>query len=85
VTEVSASNSQNKTGVAECTAANEELSAVSGGAELSGGSDGVVITETRPTGLAGETPAGWTASAVGTSPIDSDWTLTVYAVCAKVS
>ena len=85
MTEVSASNSQNKTGVAECTAANEELSAISGGAMLSGGSDGVAITGTRPTGLAAETPAGWTASAVETSLNTSDWTLTVYAVCAKVS
>ena len=85
MTEVSASNSQNKTGVAECAVADEELLAISGGAKLSGGSDGVVITETRPTGLAEETPAGWTASAVETSLNTSDWTLTVYAVCAKVS
>ena len=89
MTEVSPSNSSDKTGndavIAECSEAGEELSAISGGATLSGSTRGVAIVETRPTGLEGEVPAGWTASAVEINSNSGFWTLTVYVVCAKVN
>ncbi len=71
---------------AEAPQAGEEFSAIAGGADLSSSAGGkVAIVETRPTGLAGEVPTGWIASAVEVNPTDASWTLTVYALCARVN
>jgi hypothetical protein len=60
--------------------------AIGGGAYVSGATGGsVAIVETRPAALEGEIPGTWIASAVEVSPTPGDWTLTVYAICAKVN
>ena len=74
-----------KSVLVQCETAGEELSAIAGGAQLTGTAANIAIVETRPDGLAGEVPGGWraTAEAVGTS--SGSWGLTVYAVCANVN
>jgi hypothetical protein len=88
VTATTEANSDNKAGAAVCDVSGPDMTAaaISGGASVFGQTGGVVaIVETRPTGLAGEVPAGWTARAVEVGPNDGAWTLTVYAVCANVA
>ena len=85
-TATSPSNSDDKTVTVQCTTDNDVLSAIAGGAELGGSyGDNVVIVSARPTGVAGEVPSGWRASAEEINSTGSTWTLTVYAVCAKVN
>ena len=76
----SALSSSNKVVAANCPAGKR---AVGGGAGLIGGPTGVAITSTRPAFVGGE-PAGWFASAGEVVADDSNWGLTVYAICAFV-
>jgi hypothetical protein len=85
VTQDSASNSEDKGAEALCVSADEGLSAIGGGAELRGATDGVVLVETRPVGLEGETPRGWTASAAEINDQPGTWVIRVYAICAVVN
>lgn len=48
-----------------------------------GSADGVTVTETRPTGIAGEVPGGWQVAADG--PAGDGWSVRAYAVCALVN
>ena len=82
MTESSESAGGAKTVTAECAKAGEELTAISGGAAVSGGS--VSIVESRPTGIRGEVPSAWMAKAEEVGDNSEGWTLTVYAVCARV-
>ena len=50
---------------------------------MRGSTDGVTVTESRPTGIAGEVPGGWQVAAEG--PENSDWSVRAYAVCALVN
>ena len=86
VTEVVESSvTQLKTATARCSDAGENLSAVSGGARLSGVTTGVAIIGTYPTGNEGEVPSGWIAEArYDGSDEPGSWSLTAYAVCADV-
>ena len=88
MTTTTEADSDNKSADAVCDFAGPDMSAaaISGGASVFGQTGGVVaIVETRPTGLAGEVPAGWTARAIEVGANDGAWTLTVYAVCANVA
>lgn len=85
VSAISRSDSVDKSGVALCSAAGNNLYAIGGGAMISGVADGVGLVETRPVGLEGEIPSGWQAKAVEVNEQSGDWTLTVYAVCASVN
>jgi hypothetical protein len=71
-----------------CEESGEELTAIAGGGLVTtaNGSvaSGVAIAGSRPTGLAGETPGGWIATATEIGDNASNWKLTVYAVCAIV-
>lgn len=79
-------NPGTKSGSVECATAGEGLSAVSGGAALSGAHGGnVAIVMTRPIGVTGQVPAGWEAGAIEVNSTAEHWTLTVYAVCANVN
>ena len=49
-----------------------------------GDADGVTVTETRPSGVAGEVPGGWQVSADGPTGSGS-WGVRAYAVCALVN
>ena len=73
-----------KTVVGQCATIGEDLSAIAGGAVLTGATANVALTETRPTGLAGEVPGGWSASAQSVAGSSGSWGVTVYVVCAKV-
>ena len=85
VTIDSASDSSSpKSMVAQCATIGEDLSAIAGGAILTGATANVALTETRPFGLAGEVPGGWSASAQSVAGSSGNWGLTVYVVCAKV-
>ena len=85
MTESSESTGGSMTVTAECAKAGEELTAISGGAAVSDSSDGSVsIVETRPTGIKGEVPSAWMAKAEEVGESSESWTLTVYAVCARV-
>ena len=68
---------------ASCSSAGADHRAVSGGVEVRGSTDGVTVTESRPTGIAGEVPGGWQVAAEG--PSNSDWSVRAYAVCALVN
>lgn len=69
---------------AECVT--DELFAIGGGASVSGAPDGsVAIVETRPSGLVDEVSGAWIAKAVELESGLGSWTLTVYAVCARVN
>ena len=82
---VSASSSDDKSETVTCDVG-KKLSAISGGARLSGSTgDNVAIVETRPTGVPGEVPSAWMAKAVEVNANSGSWVLTVYAVCAKVN
>ena len=84
-TTASALSSDQKTETATCDVG-KKLSAISGGAMLSGSTGGnVVIVESRPTGVPGEVPSAWRAKAIEANTNSGNWVLTVYAVCAKVN
>jgi hypothetical protein len=67
-----------------CTDAGDDFFAIAGGASVSGASSGVVLTASAPTGVPGDKPLGWTASAAEASAQSGAWTLDVYVVCAQV-
>ena len=48
-----------------------------------GSTAGVSVTESRPSGIAGEVPGGWEVAASG--PEGSSWSVRAYAVCALVN
>ena len=83
VTSDSSGTGANKTATASCSTAGEDHRAVSGGVEVRGSVTGVTVTETRPTGIAGEVPGGWQVAASG--PEGSGWSVRAYAVCALVN
>ena len=62
-----------------------EFFAIGGGASTTGANDGVVITASAATGVLGDKPLGWTASASELSAQSGSWTLEVYVICAKVT
>ena len=55
------------------------------GASTTGANDGVVITSSAPTGVPGDKPLGWTASAAELSAQSGRWTIEVYVICATVT
>lgn len=61
------------------------FSAISGGAVVSVSNGDVAIVESIPVGQLGGVSTGWKASAVELNDVSGNWTLTVYAVCAKVA
>lgn len=73
-----------KTATASCSDAGEDHHAISGGVVVLGDSSGVSVTETRPTGIAGEVPGGWQVAADGPTG-DGVWGVRAYAVCALVN
>ena len=81
-------DSENKSITVLCEESGEELTAIAGGALVTGAdgsiASGVAIGGSRPTGLSGEVPGGWIASATEVGDNAADWKLTVYAVCAVV-
>ena len=78
------STSDDKSGSAMCSDAGEDLFAIAGGAAVTGASEGVSLTASAPTGVPGDKPLGWTASAAEMSPQSGSWTLDVYVVCANI-
>ena len=70
-----------KSATASCATAGEDHLAVGGGVEILGTTTDVVVTETRPTGIAGEVPGGWQVSAEGPTE-RGNWGVRAYAVCA---
>ena len=62
-----------------------EFFAIGGGASTTGANDGVVITASAPTGIPGDKPLGWAASASDLSAQSGSWTLEVYVICATVT
>ena len=86
VTSDSAENSTDgsKSATASCMDAGEDHHAISGGVAVLGSATGVSITETRPTGIAGEVPGGWQVTATGPTGSDN-WGVRAYAVCALVN
>ena len=76
--------SDDKSTVAMCADAGEDLFAIAGGAAVAGASEGVALTANGPTGVPGDKPLGWTASAAEMSPQSGSWTLEVYVVCANI-
>jgi hypothetical protein len=83
VTSDSTGAGASKSATANCSDAGEDHHAISGGVEVVGSATGVSITESRPTGIAGEVPGGWQVAADG--PAGSGWSVRAYAVCALVS
>ena len=86
---VTADSSQNstqgsKSATANCTTAGENHKAIAGGVEILGTTNDVVVTETRPSGVAGEVPSGWQVSAEGPTA-RGNWGVRAYAVCALVN
>ncbi|MCY4575619.1 MAG: hypothetical protein OXC55_03295 [Chloroflexi bacterium] len=82
----SSSNSDaDKTESVLCSTVGSGFSAISGGAVVDSSDDGVAIVESRPVGVVGGVPTGWEASATEMNDVTGNWTLTVYAVCAKVA
>ena len=59
--------------------------AIGGGASRTGADEGVVITASAPTGVPGDKPLGWTASASELAAQSGSWTLEVYVICATVT
>ena len=59
--------------------------AIGGGASRTGADEGVVITGSAPTGVPGDKPLGWSASASELSAQSGSWTLEVYVICATVT
>ena len=74
-----------QTATASCSSAGETLRAIGGGAKLIGSFEGVVLVESRPSGLSGEVPGAWTVTA---QRIMGDatalWSVRSYALCAIV-
>jgi hypothetical protein len=88
VTKDSVLDSENKSVTVLCDESGAELTAIAGGGLVTAANGavatGVAIGGSRPTGLAGEIPGGWVASATEVGDNASSWKLTVYAVCAVV-
>ena len=85
VTNKSATDSSDKTVVVLCETAGEDLFAIGGGYDLGGSTNNVIVTTSRPNGLAGEVPAGWRVEAeeIGLGQA-GNWSVTAYAVCGTV-